>query len=52
MLELQMLVHVRVVCNLQKVAFKNFDFDYLLITDETDIGIAEPTFVRSYKLQD
>ena len=60
MLELQMLVHVRIVCNLQKVALKNskfqkqskenFDFDYLLVADETYIGVAEPTFVGSYKL--
>ena len=29
---------------------KNFDFDYLLVADETYIGVAEPTFVGSYKL--
>ena len=26
-------------------------FDHLLVANETDIGVAEPTFVGSYKLQ-
>ena len=60
-----MLVHVRVVCDLQKdgcfqnIKFwkkeipnskKYFEFDHLLVADETDIGVAESTFVRGYKL--
>ena len=70
MLELKVLVHVRVVCHLQKVRLHKMDTfqieksefqvpnskilqcDHLLIANETDIGVAEPAFVSSYKLED